>query len=118
MESIKTYLLPLFLTICFSTPIFSQNDFNENINEKNKEELIDLKTDSILVHTYFTERDYNEKYNIETVKHDNGSELYNDEAYNDKEQRRKVRDDFFIEVAAEVIVEVVINAIFIIAAIW
>ncbi len=119
MKSIKIYLLPLLLISFFSTQGFSQDDFYNNKNEKEKVEQKTFKSDSLLVHGYFTERDYNEIYNVKEQHKNTHSEIYyGDEAYNEEELRRRERDNFFGEVAAEVIVEVVVNTLFILATCW
>ena len=110
MKSIKKYLLPLILIAFFSTQGFSQ----DNSNEKEQEKI--SKTDSILVHTYFTEEDYNKKHGIEK---DNQAFYYSDEVYNEKEpEQHQEKDTVLGEVAAEIIVEVVVNTLFFIAAFW
>ncbi len=119
MKSIKIYLLPLILFTFFSTQAFSQNDFYNDKKKKTKIEQKISKTDSIIVNEYYTEKDYNELHSIKEIKINTNSEIYyDDEAYNEEERKHRERDGFLAEVAAEVIVEVVINAVFIIATIW
>ena len=118
MESIKTYLLALFLSIFFSAPIFSQSNSVKHPEKKIKVETIDDKTDSILVNTYFTEQDYNEQHDIELIYSEESEFYYGDEIYQNDNHPRRSQGDFWGEIAAEVVVEVVVNAVFIIATIW
>ena len=120
MKSIKIYLLPIFLLTLFNTQVFSQDDFYNNKKEKQKLEQTDSRADSIIVHEYFTEEDYNEKHNVANNKISNDSEpYYGDEIYSsEEEKRRRERNNFFNEVAAEVVVEVIVNTLFIIATFW
>ncbi|MBL4593164.1 MAG: hypothetical protein JKX68_05015 [Flavobacteriales bacterium] len=117
MKSIKTYLLPLLLLTFFSTSVFAQNDFYNGEKEQEKIEQKISTTDSILVYGYYTEIDYNEIHGIEKPKNNVDSEFYYGDEVRDKEKHRK-KDSFLSEVAAEVIVEVVINAVFILATFW
>lgn len=119
MKSIKIYLLPLFLFIFFSIQVFSQDEFYNDKKETEKIEQTISKTDSIIVYGYFTEKDYNEIHGIQKHTKNTDSELYyGDEIYNEEPRKGRRRDGFLAEVAAEVIVEVVINAVFIIATFW
>ncbi len=119
MKSIKIYLLPLVLFTFFSTSVFSQNDFYNAKKEEQKIVQKKSKTDSILVHGYFTEKDYNEMHGVEKSQKNVDTEFYyGDETTEEAERRKKERDSFLGEVAAEVIVEVMVNAVFVIAAFW
>jgi hypothetical protein len=114
MKSINTYLLQLILIAFFSTSAFSQR--NNNIDKRQNEI---SKIDSVLINGYFTERDYNKKHNIKKHPKTSDSEIY----YKDENVKKETRDDeeknrFFKEVAAEVIVEGVVNILFIIATVW
>lgn len=119
MKSIKIYLLPLFLIAFFSTQVFSQDDFyNEKLGKDKAEQKVS-KTDSIIGNEYFTEKDYNEIQGIKEYQKNINSEFYcDDEGYNKDEPKKRERDSFMNEVAAEVIVEVVVNTLFIIATFW
>lgn len=120
MKSIKIYLLPIFLLTLFNTQVFSQDDFYHDKKEKQKFEQTDSRVDSIIVNEYFTEKDYNEKHNVADNKISKDSEsYYEDEIYSSEEVKRKRdRNNFFNEVAAEVVVEVLVNTLFIIATFW
>ena len=113
MKSIKIYLLPIILVTFFTTQGLSQNAINNGVNENEKIS----RTDSILVHGYFTEFDFNEINGISNSKENVDSEFYYGDEVRDEEKDRE-RDSFLSEVAAEVIVEVVINAVFILATFW
>lgn len=120
MKSIKAYLLLLFLPIFFSVQSFSQSSFNENEKEEQKKEFQFSKSDSLLAATYFTEKDYNEINGIEQLERAENTEgYYNDEVYNSEQpHKQKNRRSFWDAVAAEVIVEVMVNTVFIIATFW
>jgi len=119
MKSIKIYLFPLILFVFFTGQAFSQNELNTNGKENNKINHTISETDSILIYGYFTEKDYNEIHGIKSEIKSNESEFYygDENSKNDKERKRE-RDSFFGEVAAELIVEVVVNTLFVIAAFW
>ena len=115
MKSIKIYLLPIILVTFFTTQGLSQNAINNGVNENEKIS----RTDSILVHGYFTEFDFNEINGISNSKENVDSEFYyGEETLKEEELRKRERDSFLNEVAAEVIVEVVVNAVFILATFW
>lgn len=115
MQSIKIYLLPLFLFTFFSTQGFSQDEFYNDKKEVEKTEQTISKTDSIIVYGYFTEKDYNEIHGIQKHKKNTDAEFYySDEIYNEEPRKGRRRNGFLAEVAAEV----VINAVFIIATFW
>lgn len=119
MKSIKIYLLPLILIAFFSSPTFSQNDFYNSKKEKEQGKQKLSKTDSILVDGYFTEEDYNEIRGIKENKHTSSSEeYYKNKDYTEEERKKNERDHFLTEVAAEVIIEVVVNTLFILATFW
>jgi hypothetical protein len=114
MKSIKTYLIQLILIAFFSTSAFSQSN---NSTDERQSEI--TKIDSVLVNGYFTESDYNKKHNVKKQSKTTELEIY----YKDENKNKDARDggekDGFLKaVAAEVIVEVVVNTLFIIAAIW
>jgi len=119
MKSIKIYLLPFILLIVFCSPLYSQNDF---YNDKTPQKSVIQKAskiDSVLIHGYFTEKDYNELRGIDNSQKKSESEIYyRDEVLTEEEQRKRERDGFFSEVAAEVIVEVVVHTVFILATFW
>jgi hypothetical protein len=110
MKTIKIYLLPLILVLLFASNGFSQN----KVDSVEKEKI--SKTDSILIHTYFTEEEYNKIHNIEKPEQEF---YYSDEAYNEKENKHhREKDTIKGEIAAEIIVEVVVNTLFFIVAFW
>jgi hypothetical protein len=112
MNPIKTYLLPLIFLLFFTVSSFAQADSN----------LAEIKlseTDSILVNCYFSEDDYNAKYNIEASELEiDDVRAYEDEIYEDKEVKRKERSSFWDDVPAEFVVDAVLNTLFLIALIW
>lgn len=115
MKSIQIYFLPLILSCFFGMKGFSQSSVNFN---KNQKETIS-RTDSILINEYLTEKDYNKKHNVNKQNRVADSEIYyEDESNKEEEQKKNEKNSFLNEVAAEVIVEVVVNTLFIIAAIW
>ena len=115
MKSIKTYLIPLVLIAFFSIKGLSQDTINKNNDEKEKIS----RTDSVLINEYFTEMDYNKKY--KTIKQQKAidSEIYyGDENDNEEVLKKEDNTRFLNKDTAEVIVEVVVNTLFIIVAIW
>jgi len=116
MKSIKIYLLALFFPIFFSSSVFSQNKISDD-QAKVEQKL--SETDSILVNTYFTEEDYNKIHKIEKAECLKISEnYYGDEIYNEKVCTKTSRNTFLENVAIEVVVDVVVNTLFIIATFW
>lgn len=113
MKSIKTYLLPLILITFFSSSVFSQSNTDTNSVEETKFS----KIDSVLANGYMTEKEYDKKHKIKKhQKRANSDFYYGDEKTKEKDGEEK--DSVVNEIAVEVIVEVVINTLFIIAAIW
>ena len=119
MKSIKVYFLLLFFLTVFNSVAFSQNKTeNKQVETKNIEQSLS-KIDSILVNTYFTEADYNKIHKIKKVECVKISEnYYGDEIYNEEGRGEKARDRFLENVAIEVVVDVVVNTLFIIATFW
>lgn len=117
MKSIKTYLLSLFLLIFFSIQAFSQSAL---IKDNLLQEHVFSKADSVLAETYFSERGYNELNGITSLSQEVysesvcGGEIYNDEP----KQNNKKRNYFLDSVAVELMVEVVVNSVFLIATFW
>jgi len=115
MKSIKLYLFLALLFIFPVTKVFTQNIHKQEPREKDNSS----KIDSILVHGYFTEKDYNELYGIKLLKENKKSIVcYNDEIYSKKNNSEKDKDTIIRDTNAEIIVELVINTLFIIAAFW
>jgi len=119
MKSIKTYLLPLFLLVFFGVQAFSQiNLKKETYNKEHKFS----KVDSVLVWSYLTESDYNEKYGIDIVDvyeveslDDSGlDEIYNDTPNYRRNSKNRVLDAGTVSF----IVDVAIHTVFLIAAFW
>ena len=112
MNSIKTYLLPLIFLLFVTLSSFAQENAN-SVERKLS------KTDSILVNCYFSEQDYNAQYNIEPSEVEvDDVRVYEDEIYENKETKKKVRSSFWDDVPAEFVVDVVLNTLFLIALIW
>lgn len=119
MKSIKIYLLPLFLLVFFGTQAFSQINFKkETYNKEHKFS----KADSVLVGSYLTESDYNEKYGIdivdvyevESLKSSGSDEIYNDTTNHRRNSKNRVLDAGTVSF----IVDVAIHTAFLIAAFW
>jgi hypothetical protein len=117
MKSIKTYLLSLFLLVFFSVPTFSQSGL---VKDKGRQEQIFSKADSVLAESYLSERDYNELNGISSSNQECCDEIYlGNEIYSDEpKQNNKKRNYFWDSAAAELVVEVVVNSVFLIATFW
>ena len=113
MKSIKLLLSILFILLAFGAN--AQDDFYNNKSKKKKTEVV--KDSVVSIDEYSTEQDYNEKNKIDT-----SYEVYDpevEEIYEDENQpRKRRRNTFAAEIAAEVFVEVLINTVFIIATFW
>lgn len=119
MKSIKLYLLPFFLITFFSSVTFSQNDFYNDKKAPNEKVLNIIEMDSIIANEYYTEKDFNEIHRINEPQKNNDQEFYyEDEVYHEEDRKARRRDSFLGEVAAEVVVEVVVNTLFILATFW
>lgn len=116
MKSIKILLSSLFLLI-----VVSVNAQDEIYNDKKNKDKVyttqKLEVKHVAIDEYTTEEDYNEKNNITT-----SYEVYewedNEEIYKDEKQPKRRRNTVAGEVIAEVLVDVFINTVFIIAAFW
>ena len=117
MNFIKTYLLPILLLVFFSGQAIAQAELRKDslINEQ-----VFSKADTILANTYMSERDYNERYGINYLNEDTYDEtFYGDEIYNEEPLRKNRRKNHFWDaVAVEIVAEMVVNTVFIIAAFW
>ena len=114
MKSIKLIVSLLFVFVSFN--MSAQNDFYSDEKGKIEPVLEQNVVDVYSLDEYSTEQDYNEKHNIEP-----SYEVYNEnteEIYSDEKQPKRRRNTFAGDVAAEVVVEVIINTVFIIATFW
>ena len=115
MKSIKLLLSALFILTFIS--VNAQDDFYNDKKAKDKEKTEKIvETQKIAIEEYTTEQDYNEKHNIEPTY-----EVYDGESeefYDGTENRKPRRNTLAGEIVAEVVVEVFVNAVFIIAAFW
>lgn len=117
MKSIKTYLLPLFILAIFSAQAFSQGIIT---NDSLSNQKVFSKADSVLAESYLTEIDYNELKgdgNLNVSVHN--KTYYGDEIYNEEPIKKSKRRNFIWDSAtAELVVDVVVNTVFLIAAFW
>ncbi|MGB0887176.1 MAG: hypothetical protein ACPGSL_03540 [Vicingaceae bacterium] len=114
MNFIKTYLLPLVLLLFINASLFAQ-DGSHNKDSK----LVLSKTDSIIVHHYYTEKDYLKNQNISESKNNNDSDnYYEDEIYSNKKYHKKNKSNFWKDVSVELVADVVVNSLLFIAIIW
>ena len=114
MKSIKLILSILFIFVAFGAN--AQDDFYNNKPKKEKEKKEVVKEGVITIDDYATEQDYNEKNNINP-----SYEVYDpevEEIYEDEKKSKRRKNTLAAEIAAEVVVEVFINTVFIIAAFW
>jgi hypothetical protein len=112
MNSIKTYLLPLLFLLFGSLASFAQTDSSTVIKKLSK-------TDSILVNCYFSEQDYNAIYEIENFEEEEfADQKYSDEIYSDQEHKKRRGNTFWENVPAELVVDVLVNTIFLVALLW
>ncbi len=115
MKSIKLLLSTVLIFITIGAN--AQDDFYNNKSKKKKEKTEVVRDSVVSINDYSTEQDFNEMNKIET-----SYELYDpevEEIYEDENKSRKrKRNTFAAEVAAEVVVEVLINTVFIIATFW
>ena len=117
MNLIKTYLLPLCLLLFFTVSSLAQSDSNYISSDSAKVEM--SKTDSVLVNCYFSEKEYNRIHGIDRAERIDGSEeVYEDEIYNGKKEQKKRRSNFWDNVPAELVVDVVVNTLFFVAILW
>ncbi|MDF1672797.1 MAG: hypothetical protein P1U41_04790 [Vicingaceae bacterium] len=115
MKSIKLLLSSVLIFIAIGAN--AQDDFYNNKSKKKKEITEVVKDSVVSINDYSTEQDFNEKNKIETsyeVYDPEVEEIYEDE----NKTRKRRRNTFAAEVAAEVFVEVLINTVFIIATFW
>jgi hypothetical protein len=117
MNAIKTYLLPLFLLLFFAAPSFAQSNPDGSKSQKQEQQL--SETDSILVNCYFTEKEYNRIHGVDHCTTGSDSEYtYEDEIYNGEENKKRDRGNFFENIPAEVVAEVLINTLLFVAILW
>ena len=112
MKSIKIYLLPFLFVLISVGQVFSQSNL--------KKERKFSKADSALVETYLTEEDYNNLNEI-SEGNDQGEfkTHYGDEIYNEEPlPQNKRKNVFWNSDAAELVVDVFVNTVFLIAAFW
>ncbi|MDG1475840.1 MAG: hypothetical protein P8Q14_01710 [Vicingaceae bacterium] len=117
MKSIKIYLLPFLFLLFSAGQVFSQSDFEkDNLKKERKFS----KADSVIVETYLTEEDYNRLNEIRELNEPTDFNThYGDEVYNEEpiSQNRK-RNVFWNSGTAELVVDVFVNTMFLIAAFW
>lgn len=118
MNSIKIYLLSTLFLIFFNNLLFSQDDFYNDAKKVEKTTPKATISDVDIIDEYTTEKDYDEIHNAQEIENNDDSEFYEDEV--DKEQTNKNRKKNTIagEIVAEVILDVFLNAVFIIVACW
>lgn len=106
MKTFKIYFLVLF-SFVFISGFYAQDEI---YNEKPSREVVDttaLNTDANNFDNYNTEQDYYAKKNNQKNKKEEA-----------KKKERKRENSVWSDIAAEIVVEVVINSIFIIASLW
>lgn len=111
MKTNVFYLFAIIFSI-LSNNIFAQDEF---YNNNKTTETVSNKVDSVDVGSYSTAEDYN------SVENDSKKGVYEQEEAideNEKEQERKYRKRANAEFVAEFAVDVFINAIFILGALW
>ena len=113
--------LPLFFLFIFNASAFSQTAKTPN----NQEQQTFSKADSLIAASYFTEQDFNELNGIttsnETSFNDNseGDEIYNNtNHHHESTSKHQRRNRFWEAVAADIIIDVVVNTVFVITAFW
>ncbi|PJA08686.1 MAG: hypothetical protein COX70_03100 [Flavobacteriales bacterium CG_4_10_14_0_2_um_filter_32_8] len=118
MNSIKIYLLSTLFLVFFNNLLFSQNDFyNDKKEEKNISSNKVTINDIDLIDEYTTEKDYNEIHHINKIQY-NDDELLEEEIYSNQKNTKTKKDTIAAEVVADVILNVFVNAVFIIATCW
>ncbi len=129
MNSIKIYLLPILFLLSINQHLFSQNDFYNESKEPEKTTQNTTIVDIDLIDEYTTEQDYNELHQInntpdniesdyfdEDVVYDD--EVYEDEIYMEQKNQKRRKNTVAGEIAADILLDVFINAVFIITSCW
>jgi hypothetical protein len=117
MKTFKRYFFAAFFLLSISG-LYAQDEI---YNEKPKEKITDTNKTTVSVpdfDEYFTEKDFyvNER---ENNKHENQIEeevIFTEEESEDKRERRG--NGVAVQIAAEIVVEVFVNALFVIATFW
>jgi hypothetical protein len=119
MSSIKIYLLPVLLLFFISNQLIAQNELNKEKNKTVKMEQKIIQIDVYNIEDYTTEKDYNQIHKISQQQKNNGYEFYNEEEiYSDNKIHKRKKNTLAGEIVADVIAEVLINTVFIIATYW
>lgn len=108
MKTIPIYLLLLIFLGNFNT-VSAQDEF---YSEPKTTEIKVVPLDTVNLDNYTTEQDY-----VEAVQKEESDAVVEVEAEEDNERLRQKRN-LRTEVVAEIVVDVFINAVFIIAAFW
>ncbi len=114
MKTIQIIAVIVF-SLVSTNVAFAQDEFyNEDRNNQssevvNEKEMVNEENYS----TYKTENDFNENENEETK-----NENYIEEDNNEEQERKRRRRQANTEFVAEIMVDVFINTVFIIAAFW
>jgi hypothetical protein len=118
MNSIKIYLLSFLSILLCSSPLYSQNNSNNDKELDKKVEKVEI-IDIYNIDGYTTEREYNKIHNINKNQNiDSAEALYEDEIYDDEKVRNRNRNSIAGEIVTEIFVDVFINLAFIIATCW
>lgn len=117
MKSIKIYLLPLLLMFVFSVSANAQSDSDNRDDGRIGTFSV---SDSLVVASYLTEIDYNEKHGVVKdciVK--NNKELSTDEIYDKSPtDNRRTRGSGWDAHTVEFVIDIAVHTAFIIAAFW
>jgi hypothetical protein len=113
MKTILFYLVVIFFSI-LSTNVFAQDEF---YNNKKGAEITSDKLDSLDLNSYTTAEDYYEVGGV--VEENNTNEQVDPDNYRDEdtrsEKRRKSEKNEFV---SNLVVDVFINAVFIVLTFW
>lgn len=119
MQSIKR-ILPILCLFMFSSAFGQDEFYNDKSKKEKKKEKLEVVDEKLVSFTeYSTEIDYNQSKR-KTVDPDqvHQEDDWEEEIYQDEDERKRYRDNRAGEIAAQVIFEVVINTVFIIATFW
>lgn len=112
MKTNLFYLVVLFFLV-LSNNVVAQDEF---YGDKKTTETTSIKRDSVDVSSYSTAEDYKAVENVEenTTNEEVYPDTYRDENSHDEKRRKRDRNEF----VANVMVDVFINLVFIVATFW
>ena len=118
MQSIKLILPILFFFTVGG--VFGQDEiYPDNKKKEKKEEVTQGQStdEKVDLDAYSTEMDYNQA-NRSYRNQNNNDDYWEEEIYQDEDERRRSRDNGSGELVAQIVFEVVVNSLFIIATFW